>query len=229
MTERDIRKYINRLNNGKYVESIFTRQISANVDVAKVWSEQPKVSDRIIGNFDSYRFFFIKNASGRYIGAVLDMYEQHDLHWYMMPRYRKKGYLSKALKGSILPYIFNDGREFQRITIERDFNGEQNYLDSKGVATNLGFKLVKDSETDFILTRDDFDWSNENLKEVNTPVSSERFELLRQRAYFAYKSLFKISDELLMSTDDDKNLRKVAEDVKQYTWKIQDIEWEQDV
>ncbi len=111
MTESEIRKYIDRLNNGKASESIFTRPISKTVEVAKVWPEQPKMIDSIIGNFCSYRFFFIKNESDKYIGAVLDMYQ--DLHWYIIPKSRKQGYLTTALKESILPYLFYDEREVQ--------------------------------------------------------------------------------------------------------------------
>jgi len=225
MTEKEIRKYINRLNAGKANESIFTRKISPNVYVAKVWPEQPKATDAIVGNFHSYQFYFIKNESNKYIGAVLDMYR--DLHWYMMPNYRKKGYLTKALQGAILPYIFYDDREVQRITIEEASIGEENYLNSKRVAINLGFKAVNHLEMEFELKKNDFDWSNENLKEVDKTVSSERFELLRKRAFYAYKTLYKISDELLMSVDDDKALKEVADEVKKYTWKIEDLEWEQ--
>ncbi len=224
MTEKDIRKYIDRLNTGKADESIFTRQISPNVVVAKVWPEQPKPSDGIIGNFGSYRFFFIKDISNKYIGAVLDMYR--DLHWYIMPKYRKKGYLTKVLREAVLPYIFYDDRESQRTTIERGAIGEENYLNSISVATRLGFKSVNDSESEFELHKTEFDWSNENLEEVNNPVSSERFEVLKKRAFYAYKTLYKISDELLMSVNDDKALKEIADEVKKYTWKIENLEWE---
>ena len=37
MADTSIRKYINRLSKGNVDESIFTRQIIENVDVAKVW------------------------------------------------------------------------------------------------------------------------------------------------------------------------------------------------
>ncbi|GGK18940.1 hypothetical protein GCM10007962_11400 [Yeosuana aromativorans] len=225
MTEKDIRKHIDHLNKGTADESIFTRQISANVDVAKVWTEQPKPSNNIIGNFGSYRFFFIKDASNKYIGVVLDMYR--DLHWYIMPKYRKKGYLTKALQESVLPYIFYDDRETQRITIKRGSINEENYLNSKSVATKLGFNPVNNSESEFELKKTDFDWSKENLQEVNNVVSPQRFETLKKRAFFAYKTLYKISDELLMSVDDDKELMEVAEEVKKYTWKIENLEWEQ--
>ena len=115
MTEKEIRKYIDRLNNGKSKESIFIRPLSDTVVISKVWSEQPKPTDSIIGNFSSYRFFFIKDNFGKYVGAILDMYS--DLHWYISPKHRKKGHLTKALIETVLPYIFYDEREKQRITI----------------------------------------------------------------------------------------------------------------
>ena len=224
MTEREIRKYIDRLNNGKASESIFTRQISENVDVAKVWSAQPKMTDSIDGNFGPYRFFFIKNESKEYVGAVLDM--NRDLHWYIVPKHRKKGYLTTALKESILPYIFYDERNTQRLTIEYGVIGEKNYSDSKSVVIKLGFKSINEVETEFELNTSDFNWDNENLIEINSDISSERFEELRKRAFFAYRTLYKISDELLMKVDDDKELKEVADEARKFTWKIEDIEWE---
>ncbi|WP_341902857.1 hypothetical protein [Fluviicola taffensis] len=223
MTEREIRKYIDRLNNGKASESIFTRQISENVDVAKVWKKQPKMTDDIIGNFSSYRFFFIKNEFSKYVGAVLDM--EDDLHWYVNPKSRKKGYLTTALKESILPYLFYDERKSQRITIEKNAIGEKNYLNSKGVALKLGFKAINEMETEFELKQIDFNWDNENLEEINPVTSPERFEELRKRAFYAYKILYKISDELLMTVSDDHELKEVADEVRQYTHKIADLEW----
>lgn len=224
MTEKEIRKYIDQLNNRKGSESIFTRQISKTVDVAKVWTKQPNMTDNIVGNFGSYRFFFIKNEINEYVGAVLDMYQ--DLHWYIIPKSRKQGYLTTALKESILPYLFYDERESQRITIDKNAIGEKNYLNSKNVAIKLGFKAINDAETEFELKQSDFNWTNENLNEINSEVNSERFEQLRKRAFYAFKTLYKISDELLMTVNDDKELKEVADEVRKYTWKIEDLEWE---
>jgi hypothetical protein len=224
MKDREIRKYIDRLNNGKASESIFTRQISKTVDVAKVWPKQPRMTDRIIGNFGSFRFFFIKNDVNVYVGAVFDM--NHDLHWYIVPEKRKQGYLTTALKESILPYLFYDEREIQRITIEINVIGEKNYLSSKSVALKLGFKPINATETEFELKQSDFNWDNENLDEINSDIKSERIEELRKRAFYAYKTLYKISDELLMTVNDDKELKEVIKEVKNYTWKIEDLEWE---
>jgi hypothetical protein len=116
MTNKEISKYINRLNLKKGSETIFCREISDNVIIAKVWPKQPKLSDSINGNFSSYNFFFIRNDFGKYIGAVLDMYS--DLHWFISPKFRKQGFLTNAMKQSILPYIFYN-REKQQITISR--------------------------------------------------------------------------------------------------------------
>ena len=66
----------------------------------------------------------------------------NDLHWYMLPRFRKKGYLSKSLKSTILPYLFYE-REEQEISIDIKKIGERNYYSSKRVAELLGFKKIE--------------------------------------------------------------------------------------
>lgn len=222
MTEREIRKYIDRLNKGKGQESIFTRSISETVEVAKVWFEQPKTSDSVIGNFSPYRFFFIKNTLGIYIGAVLDM--DSDLHWYIIPKERKQGYLTKSLKETILPYLFYE-RENQRVTIGEGI-GEKNCNNSKKVALNLGFKSNNLEQSEFLLNKSEFDWGSENLNESVKVIGDERIEILRKRISYASKILLKISDELQMAYDDDKELSQVSEEVNKYTWKIEDLMWE---
>jgi hypothetical protein len=51
MKEREIRKYIDRLNKQVTKESIFCRQINKNVEVAKVWPEQSRIS---AGNIEDF-------------------------------------------------------------------------------------------------------------------------------------------------------------------------------
>jgi hypothetical protein len=137
MTEEEIKKYIDQLNNESHNESIFIRPISSLVDIAKVWPKQPELCESMNIDIPSYDFFFIKNKSSKYVGAVLDM--NRDLHWFILKKHRKNGYLTNALKESILPYIFYKDREEQRITIDKNI-GKENYLDSKKVAIKLGFK-----------------------------------------------------------------------------------------
>lgn len=214
MSEREISKYINRLNKGNIEESIFIRPISNSVVVAKVWAEQPKITDRISWNIDSFRFFFIKNELNVYIGAILEM--ENDLHWYISPKYRKKGYLTTALKESIIPYLFKDDIESLKITIEKNAIGKKNYLNSKSVASNIGFKSINENETEFQLYKSDFDNSFKNIHEINIDIKMDRHETLRQRAFYAYKILYKISDELLMANNDDKELKEAAEIVRRF-------------
>lgn len=223
METKEIIKYIDRLNNGKTGESIFTREISKTVDVARVWPEQHKITDDIIEDFRSYKFFFIKNNLDEYVGAVHEMGD--DLHWYIVPKNRKKGHLTNALKESILPYLFENGKESQKITIKKEKIGERNYLNSKNVALKLGFKAINENETAFELKKSDFNWENEDFDEINSNINSERFKELRKRVFYAYKTLYKISDELLMTVDDDKELKKVADEVREYTSKIESLKW----
>lgn len=219
----EIRRYIDRLNSEKGQESIFTRPISETVEVSKVWSEQPKKADSVIGNFSSHRFFFIKNTFGIYVGAILDMHS--DLHWYIVPKQRKKGHLSRALKESVLPHIFYEEREVQRITIQKGIEKE-NYANSKNVAIKIGFKSTNEHDTEFELKKSEFNWEDENLIEHVKSIGKERIEILRKRVNYASKILLKVSDELQIAYNDDKELSEISSQVKSYTWKIEDLMWE---
>lgn len=224
MTEQEIKTYIEKLNSGNLGETIFLRQISKTVEVAMVWEQEPEVNDNISIGSPSYRFFFIKNDEGKYVGAVLDM--ARDLHWYILEEERKKGFLTTALREAILPYLFydeDDEREIQRITIESGI-GKNNYLNSRKVADRLGFKLLNESESVFELKKEEFDWQFESLKERNGQISEERFIELRKRIIFSFRQLIKISDELLMTYGDDKDLRDIAKEVSYFNVRIEDIE-----
>lgn len=221
MTEKQIKKYIDCLNNEKVQESIFIRPISKTIVIGKVWSELPKENDSI-SNFSSDRFFFIKNNLGVYVSAVLDM--NSDLHWYVIPEERKKGLLTKALKETILPYIFYE-REEQRITIKLEI-GEKNYANSKSVALKLGFNSMNEEQTEFLLKKSEFDWSFENLNEQNSRIGNERIQVLRKRINYASQILRKVSDELLMAYENDNQLLELSKEVKSHTRKIEDLIWE---
>lgn len=227
MSEKEIKKYIRRINQNKGSESIFTRELNKEVEIARVWSKQPKLNDEIEGDFSSYisNFFFIKNKDGKCIGAVVDMIQ--DLHWYILKDYRKQGHLTRALQSSIIPYIFyeENKRSVQKITIEKGIE-LKNYKNSKKVAMNLGFKPTNYEETEFELNVNDFNWEFDNINEKNKGVSNERLEVLRKKSAYAYKILLKISDELIMSYDNDKGLSEVAKKVCSYQWKIEDINYE---
>uniref|UniRef100_UPI0040491B50 GNAT family N-acetyltransferase n=1 Tax=Fulvivirga sp. TaxID=1931237 RepID=UPI0040491B50 len=222
MTNRTISKYIKRLNSKRNSELTFTRKISDIVLIAKVWEKLPKSTDEIVGNFTSYNFFFILDESGKCVGAVLDM--NSDLHWYIVPNHRKKGHLTKALESAILPYLFYE-RDEQRITISKGI-GNANYIKSKRVAEKLGFTVINDEMTEFLLKKEDFTWKNEDLNEHNYGLDEGRVNVLKKRINYAAQYLNKISDELQMAYNDDDDLSLLSQEVKKYTWKIEDLMWE---
>jgi hypothetical protein len=220
MREEDIEKYIYLLNDGGDPELIFIKQIGENVEVAKIWLKEPNMSDNIIGNFYPERFFFIKNKDGKYVGAVLDMFS--DLHWFILKEHRKQGFLIKALSKVILPYLFYE-RDKQSLSININQIGEENYLNSKAIALKLGFKSTDKFDSEFELLKSEFDWQHEELVETSDRITEERMNILRKRAFYAFKILQRISDELMMTYDDDNELSEIASEVRNYTWKIEDL------
>ena len=83
-------------------------------------------------------FYLIKNDFNQIVGIVYDM--GYDLHWYIIPRFRKLGYLTKILKQQILPYLLLD-EEYIVITICKDYDF---YEQSLSVAKNVGFNFVSE-------------------------------------------------------------------------------------
>ena len=132
MTNEDIEKLIDSINNEAANDSIFLSVLSQTVDFAKVWTKLPEEN---IGNESSYPFYFIKSEEGNYVGAVSDM--GNDLHVYVKTEHRKKGYLSRAISEVILPHLFQVGREKQRITFIDPTMGEY-------VKRNWGFTITGD-------------------------------------------------------------------------------------
>ena len=219
MTEKEIHKYIVRLNNLKPVKTIFKRKISPTVEIAKVWKNRPKRSDKIQTDFRPYFFFFIKNERQEYIGAVYDM--EDNLHWYVLPKYRKKGYLTKALKEAIIPYIFDYRREDSKIQISISAS-ESSYSDSVNVAKSLNFKQVDQCGLTFELHENDFDFSNSKLIVENQKMSKDHMEELVKNFQFHYRSLLMISNELEM-TFDYETLSEHLSNIKYCSCHIDDL------
>ncbi|WP_323758278.1 hypothetical protein [Roseivirga sp.] len=222
MRYRDIRKYIDLLNKGNIEEVIFLRPISENVDLAKVWHRQSRKTGGVVCSLD---FFFIKNEDEIYIGAILDMCD--DLHWYIVPKQRKKGYLTRALTNEVLPYIFLNGRESQRITVSPGL-GRLAYLNSKSVATKVGFKSIDKEESVFLLEERDESFQDKTIQERNMGLSKDRCEILKRRVNDLSKELHKISDELKMAYGDDSCLKEISKEVYSYVHIIEDLEWKND-
>lgn len=203
MSHDQLQKYIDQLNGGLNEATIYKRQISDRVDVAKVYPEKMKRDS----NVSPYTIFFIRNESKEYVGAILDMCI--DLHWYIAEKHRGNQHLTTALREAILPYIFTKFRRGeQEITIKGDF-----YEQSRSVAIGLGFKQEGESGK-FKLLNEDFDLSNDKRKEIDLEIDLERIAVLCNKISLAHSELRKISDELLMSYDYDADLSEIAECTK---------------
>ena len=113
MTDKYIIKLINKLNRFPNYKDCVKVGIGKNVELAHIWY-QSGFSDSHV----PYTYFLIKDNDDKYIGVVLDM--THDLHWVVLPKHRKNGHLSQALRNIILPYLLEETDRFeQKISIKR--------------------------------------------------------------------------------------------------------------
>lgn len=141
MTDGQIRNYIVKLNQNKIDKNlIFLKKISPQVDYAYVWERMPKELEN--NEQWPYKFYFIKNTDEKYVAAILDT-GSRNLYWYVLAKFRKQGFIVKAMKNIILEHLF-ESREEQFITINPK-NGSEN-LASQRVAELLGFKPVANSK-----------------------------------------------------------------------------------
>jgi hypothetical protein len=142
LTDKYIIQLINKLNRFPNHKNCVKVGIGKNVELAHIWDKED-FSD----SHKPYTYFLIKENE-KYVGAVLDM--SHDLHWVILPKHRKKGHLSKALKQVVLPYLLEETvRLEQKISIKRYEIGETNYQNSLRVALNVGFKQIDEENLVF--------------------------------------------------------------------------------
>lgn len=119
MTNEHIESLIDRLNSGGDLQLMFLSALSNNVDFAKVWLQEPRGS---LANEGSYDFYFIKNESGTYVAAVLDMV--NDLHVFVKQEHRGNGYLASAMHQVVFPHLYQSGRSVQRVTFVDEMIGK---------------------------------------------------------------------------------------------------------
>ena len=225
MTNKFLKSLIDKLNANNTHELIQLRPLTDSVDFAKVWVDKPKPTDKIFRPDGPYSFYFIKNENGIYVAAVLDM--SHDLHWFVLPKFRGNGYLTKAMKEVILFHLFQDRAE-QRITIDEFQIGTKNFMASENVALNLGFvKNGEDSDSEYILTIDKYQTEN-YIDGQNSGISKERMEELKKQINYLARSLWVIQTEIEMKLGDldySDDLKELVDEIKNHTWKFEDAWW----
>lgn len=222
MTESELQGYINKLNSKSDDDLIFKRPIGENVEIAKVWDKWPELHEEINSQYGSYTCFFIRNDDGKYVGAVLDM--RNDLHWYVVPSYRGKGYLTRAMKNIILPYLYElEDRYKQRISIKWNEIGDENFKASRNVALNLGFIEIEDGIFEL-----DLDTIEQRvIVEKNTSLTEERLKRLKNLVLVSSKIIHMVAEELEMAYDHEiaHRLKGHARDISSRGYVIEDMNY----
>ena len=219
MKESQIQSFLNKLNNNQYSKTIFKHQIGVNVDYAKVWESIKSTQQK------PHSFFFIK-SNDKYVGAVLDMYD--DLHWYMLPNYRGKGHLTIALKKIILPYIFDVlERDSQIISITESQIGTTNYKKSIKVALSVGFKKLEEDKLELSLK--DLDKAFDKTKATFNGLSDNEVDTINNELDFITKRLNQINAQIDNAFGKDiydytnNPLKELSITVSNHKYIIQDI------
>ncbi len=224
MTNENLGSLINDLNAGRKKSLIHLRPISDNVEFAKVWLNEPKKTERLSNHNGPDSFYFIKKNNGRFVGIVYDM--KYDLHWYISPRYRKKGYLVSALQQSIIQHLFRKKTQLT-ISINKSEIGDNFYYASQKVAFAVGFKKV--NETQYILSRKNHK-NNSSILEVNGGFSHERMIDLQNQINYVARTLWVIQTEIEMkygTTGLSKELIKLKDQITKKYWGLEDLWYDQ--
>jgi RimJ/RimL family protein N-acetyltransferase len=145
MTNDRIQEHLD-LANSKNLEYLEQFELSENVIRVKGYDNLQELNrfdklgyKRYVETFYLISENPILSEVPNFIGFVLDL--KRDLHWYVNPKYRGKGYLTRALEDSILydiPRLNFYGEEMNKIeiTIKKD------NIESQKVALNLGFENI---------------------------------------------------------------------------------------
>lgn len=130
-TNADLKQLITNLNSN-CLDGFLSFQVLSN-SVSKAQHLKPVKTEPHISPTN---FYIIKNTRKKVVALIQDAYT--DLFWYVLPGNRKKGYLTNALKSTIINHLFLN-REGIKITINEGKIGNQMFLASQAVAMNCGF------------------------------------------------------------------------------------------
>lgn len=187
MTDKYIIQLLNKLNRNPNSKNCIKVGIGKNVELAHIWHNQCFSKSHI-----PCTFFLIKE-NDKYVGAVLDM--EKDLHWVILPKHRKKGYLSRALRHVILPYIIEEmPRQGQSISISRHQLGEINYQNSLKVALSVGFNQIDDEK--LVLDCSSLNEDNYRLDYQYKGISEQELESINKELVAISKRLLQINTKV---------------------------------
>lgn len=205
MSDKGIINLINKLNQNKTQGLIHLRPLSPTVDFAKVWLKQVAPTKDGLFQEEPFDFYFIRNENGVYVAGVLVM--ENNLHWLVLAKHRGNGYLTQAMRETILYHLFENCRQL-RITIDKYFITPKNFNASQKVALSLGFE--ESAEGEYLLSRDKYK-TNEIIDGKNTGISEERLEELRKQIKYMGISLRYIQSELEMKIGNSEYVESLKE------------------
>ncbi|WP_194972535.1 hypothetical protein [Aquiflexum lacus] len=194
MRDETIRDLLRNLNKGKGKNLVFKSSIGGNIEFAKVWIYQKNGF-----TYKSQFFFLIKNDLGKYVAAVCGF---NNLHWYTLFEERRKGYLSKALKEYIIPFIW--GKELHpieypiNISISRGI-GPRNFKASINLAKSIGFKCANPNEdlAEMNLNYNELNFPTNKLK-VDHYISKQSIDSIKQKTKTIIDIYNQIKDEIFV-------------------------------
>jgi hypothetical protein len=225
MTDKTINILIDTLNKKQRKEHTFVRELDCNIDLAKIFTDNPKSSDNLCSDdITPYTFYCIKNKENKYVGLVLDM--DSDLHWFIKKEHRGNGYLTNALKNSILPYIFQNKRDEQRITINRNEIGANNFNSSQKVALSVGFvqQNIDNNKCEYLLKSDDY-VEKEMITEVDKELTQDELTEIAKKIGFYSKKLIRLQVDLEMRYGStNETIFEFKEKIKNLRYSTCDIE-----
>ncbi|MBS7565532.1 hypothetical protein KHS38_14055 [Mucilaginibacter sp. Bleaf8] len=203
MTDKAIQEIIDHFNRKNSQAYIAAHPIGENVEYGVVWKD---IDFNKLGDVSPYRFYFIKNKKGKCIGAVLDM--NMDLHWYIVPAARKKGFLTNALIQFILPHLSKIRKE-QIITINRSDIGDDNFEASLKTANLAGFKMVGEKGDKIVCSQKLFKYKKTMLRERFVGISYEQMVKQREKMNVVIGNLWQIKAEVEMKLGKSKLTREL--------------------
>lgn len=215
MTDETIEKIIDALNRGEAPDLIFLRPLTDKVFIGRVWLTRPSGS---VCNEESYAMFFIRNRRKTFVAAILDMGKQ-DLHVFVKPKHRGKGYLAVELRNVVLPFLFATGRKEQNITFRTE--GARHHAEKV-----VGFHCQ--TENTGVITPEDLPISNIPVPKKIAP-SDKQVKRIQQRIREAAALLRVARDDIQTAFGDDETatINAVASDAEDVAFRIHDLWYDQ--
>ena len=213
MTNEELQKLIDMYNSNTWNLPIHEFEIAPNVMFARI-PEQINKSDHLY----PISYFIIKSENE--CVSIIEDRGKSDLHWFVDPKHRKKGYLHDALQKIILPFIADHlDRCEQRGTVIKTNDTALNY------ALRQGFKTTGDETDTVYILKHDFDgvpnYDNKLIKRIK--LLSEREQELKSEFEEIIMRLRLIDNEMFCSFGNQLALNNIIAKLKSYSEDIQHL------